>query len=59
VIPRGYERPPHILPLDRRGSFEANMLGGKGDLTEAQFVDILEKVGFDKTASSTVARLAG
>jgi hypothetical protein len=35
------------------------MSGWKGGLTEAQFVDTLEKAGFDKTAPSTAIRLAG
>jgi hypothetical protein len=35
------------------------MLGWRRDLTEVQFVDILERAGFDKTASSTVTRVAG
>jgi hypothetical protein len=35
------------------------MLGWRRDLTEVQFVDILERAGFDKTAPSTAIRLAG
>ena len=36
MIPRGYDRPLHILPFDHRGSFETGMFGWHGALTPDQ-----------------------
>ena len=63
-MPRGYDRPVYVLPFDHRGCFQTNMFGWKGDLNEAQtveiarcyceFVDIFEKAG-----SATASKTAG
>jgi 5-dehydro-2-deoxygluconokinase len=39
-MPRGYERDLYFQPFDHRASFQSNMFGWKGTLTEAQTADI-------------------
>jgi myo-inositol catabolism protein IolC len=48
-MPRGYDRDLYIQPFDHRGSFQTNMFGWKGVLTEAQTAEIAgtKRVIFD------------
>jgi len=39
-LPRGYDRPLHILPFDHRGSFETGMFGWHGELNEKQTAQV-------------------
>jgi myo-inositol catabolism protein IolC len=39
-MPRGYDRDLYFQPFDHRGSFQTNMFGWKGTLTEAQTAEI-------------------
>jgi myo-inositol catabolism protein IolC len=48
-MPRGYDRDLYFQPFDHRGSFQTNMFGWKGTLTEAQTAEIAsaKRVIFD------------
>jgi hypothetical protein len=39
-MPRGYDRDLYIQPFDHRGSFQTNMFGWKGTLTDSQTAEI-------------------
>jgi len=39
-MPRGYDRPLYILPIDHRGTFESGVSGWRGPLTAMQTADI-------------------
>jgi len=39
-MPRGYDRPLYILPIDHRGTFESGVFGWRGPLTAMQTADI-------------------
>ena len=43
-MPRGYNRPPYILPFDHRDSFETKLFGWKPPLSAAQTAEIAAQV---------------
>jgi myo-inositol catabolism protein IolC len=56
-MPRGYDRDLYFQPFDHRGSFQSNMFGWKGALTEAQTAEIAaaKRIIFDGFKAAVAA----
>jgi myo-inositol catabolism protein IolC len=54
MMPIGYERPLYILPFDHRGTFQKNMFGWSGALTDEQSAQIaaMKQVIYDGFAAA-------